>query len=405
MTAVIRTFAATVVVAVLLAQVSAADPDPAPPLDAAPLSDAEPPPPDAAPAPPVTAPVGANTPAELESEELIRQPTKARSDKKIKKDKKSRKSKWMPKISGFLQFYYRYTFFTSTDGMVDAPNFRVQRVRVAVEGKVNRWLSYDVSIDPRAPEITGLLRDAYLTIKHVVPHHRIRIGQQKTQFGYENRESSTRLFAVNRTEVSDNLSRGSTLRDIGIGVIGGWPIGQGVELEDALTVTNGNGMNQQVDDTRRKSYWGRVGAHYTHERISARLGFSGGIGDFVEPPDPLDPVPMETHVDFKRLGGDLEIDTPWAFVSAEYVWGRDKIGTDTADEKGYYVNVIGKAPYKLGPIFRYDVLGDEFQRFTLGAYYGLAEDRFRVLLNYEYRRLKDAVRGDDRLFFWTQVRF
>ena len=318
-----------------------------------------------------------------------------------KKPKKPHKLK----VSGFIQTYFRYTFFTSTDGAVDAPNFRVQRVRVAVEGDARSWLSYDVSIDPRAPEVSGLLRDAYVTVKKVIPHHRIRIGQQKTQFGYENNESSTRLWDVERTEVSDNLSRGLTLRDVGIGVLGGWPLGHGVRLEDAVTVVNGNGMNTQIDDTRRKSYWGRLGGRYRTGATTARIGVSGAIGDYIDPADPLDPVPMAVHVAFKRLGGDVEVDTPWAFVAAEYVWGRDRLPTETADEQGYYVSVVGKAPHALGPLFRYDVLGDEFQRFTFGGYYGRPDAPLRVLVNYEYRRLKDVVRGDDRLFLWTQVRF
>ena len=191
----------------------------------------------------------------------------------------------------------------------------------------------------------------------------------------------------------------------GIGVVGGWPIRPGLKLEDGVTVVNGNGMNTQNDDTRRKSYWGRVGVRHTYDAITTRVGVSGATGDFIVPADPLDPVPMEVHVRFRRLGGDLEVDTPWASLAAEYVWGRDLLPTETTDERGYYVNLVGKAPHKLGPIFRYDTFGDEFQRYLFGAYYGEPDDGFRVLVNYEYRRLKDSLRGDDRLYLWTQVRF
>jgi hypothetical protein len=316
-----------------------------------------------------------------------------------------------PKVTGFIQTFFRYAFETGSDGIYDPPNFRVQRVRVALEGDVNKWVGYDVSIDPRAPEIGGVLRDAYITIKKVIPHHRIRIGQQKTQFGYENPESSTRLYAVNRSEVSDNLSRGLTLRDIGVGILGKWPLGCGWRLEDALTITNGARMNAQADDTRRKSYWGRVGGRWDREPFLVRFGVSGGIGDFAEPADPtIVPPEVAQHVVFKRLGADIQLDSPWAFVSAEYVWGRDRVSfeampTETNDETGYYINLVGKTPYRVGPIVRFDVLGDEHQRWTLGAYYGLVEDRIRVMINYEYRRLMDIVRGDDKLYLWTQVRF
>ncbi len=111
---------------------------------------------------------------------------------------------------------------------------------------------------------------------------------------------------------------------------------------------------------------------------------------------------------FKRVGADAEIDLPWAFLSAEYVWGEDEAEGETIKPKGYYVNLVGRTPWNLGPIVRYDVLeipDEDFRRWTFGAYYGLAEDAVRVMVNYEYRGVKDDVRGDDKLFLWTQVRF
>ena len=97
-----------------------------------------------------------------------------------------------PTVSGYMQIHYRQAYATGADPAVDNDDFRVQRLRVGLEGDVYRWLSYDLEIDPRAPEVTGLLRDAYVTFK-VIPRHKLRIGQQKQQFGYENVESSTRL--------------------------------------------------------------------------------------------------------------------------------------------------------------------------------------------------------------------
>src|SRR5690349_623598 len=131
-----------------------------------------------------------------------------------------------PRVGGYLQTFYREAFDTGEDDVVDYDNFRVQRVRIALEGDVYPWLSYDLEVDPRAPEVAGVMRDAFVSFK-VIPRHRIRVGQQKTQFGYENRESSSRLFAVNRTEVSDNLSRGVNLRDVGVGVLGDVKLGNG----------------------------------------------------------------------------------------------------------------------------------------------------------------------------------
>lgn len=67
-----------------------------------------------------------------------------------------------------------------------------------------------------------------------------------------------------------------------------------------------------------------------------------------------------------------------------------------------------RCTWDVGPIARYDTMDipeEDFRRWTLGAYFGLADDRLRALVNYEYRKVKDDVRGDDRLYLWTQVRF
>ena len=314
-----------------------------------------------------------------------------------------------PRVSGYVQIHYRYAFKTGSDTLVDNDDFRVQRVRLGVDGDILPWLSYEIEVDPRAPEVTGVLRDAYLTLR-VIPRHKLRIGQQKTQFGYENRESSTRLFAVNRTDVSDNLSRGVNLRDIGVGLIGNVKLGKGWRLEDAVTVVNGAGMNVQNDDTRMKDVWGRLGIRWKRRDFgdwTARLGASGGIGDHVDPGDTLSTTADDFRLKFRRLGADLEIDHEFFFLSAEYVAGWDENAKTGATEEpfGYYVNLIGKTPWKIGPVIRYDVLGDEFQRWTLGAFYGLQDEPFRVLLNYELRLKKDDLRGDDKLYVWVQAKF
>lgn len=339
---------------------------------------------------------------------------------KQKKDKSNE-----PELYGFAQVFFREAFDTSDDGVSDNANFRMQRVRLGIRGNINSWASYEVEIDPRAPEVSGILRDAYVRL-NVIPDHQIRIGQQKTQFGYENPESSSELFAVNRTEVSDNLSRGLTLRDIGVGLIGHIDINDTWRFEDAVTIVNGAGLNVQADDTSKKNIWGRIGLRHRTGRDSwERLGISGGTGDFIDTDEPTDPAD-DLLVDFDRIGIDLEVDREWFFLSAEYVMGVDRtrgVGIADPDEPppepiepertepdGYYINLVGKTPWHVGPIVRYDAFNDVFARWTVGAYYGEPKDKIRVMLNYEYREKfenndGDVGRGDDKLYLWMQVRF
>jgi hypothetical protein len=315
---------------------------------------------------------------------------------------KGKKASRKPKISGYLQVRYRQPFDTNDDGVVRPGDFRLQRVRVKVNGTIVDHVGYSVEIDPRAPDITGILRDAYVRLTYI-PHHEVRIGQQKTQFGYENVISSTRLYTVNRSEVSDVLARGVTLRDIGIGVVGEIPIGCGFSIEDAVTVVNGAGANVQADNNRGKDVWGRIGGRYDNKRIDleVKLGVSGAYGTVFDPG--LDPVSTvdDYRGNFKRVGVDLQVDHTRGFLAAEYVWGRDTDGDtgNKVDASGYYVTVAGKTPWRVGPIVRYDTLED-YKRYTFGGFWGARSAPLRAMINYEHR-----VDRDDRLLLWGQAKF
>ena len=331
-----------------------------------------------------------------------------------------------PDLSGYLQVFYRFNVDTNDDRDRRPGAFRVMRARLEVKGALAERVSYDVEVDPRAPAIGGVLRDCFLALGYI-PNHTLRIGQQKTTFGYENMESSTRLWAVNRTEVSDNLSRGATLRDIGIGLIGRLKLGGGFRLEDAFTVVNGAGMNVQDDDDAKKDFWGRIGvrAKLLHSRLW--LGVSGGIGSVRDLGDDDFIADDDFFYDFRRIGGDVEFDNRWVFAAAEFVAGTDDVTRgpavasglqETGSESihGYYATLVGKTPWRFGPLVRYDVLGEEFTRWTVGAYYGLPKDSVRVMVNSEIRNEEDprclaldppedTCASDVRTYVWVQGRF
>jgi hypothetical protein len=313
-----------------------------------------------------------------------------------------------PKVYGYIQVHYRMAFNTGDDSLVDNDDFRVQRARLGVKGDLSSKVGYDLEIDPRSPTIATVLRDAFITL-HLVAHQEIRIGQQKTQFGYENRVSSSDLYFVNRAEVSDNLSRGVTLRDIGLGLIGHRGLGEGFRFEDAFTVVNGAGANVQADDTPSKNGWGRLGLRWRNHGATRTfwLGASGGVGDMIDTgDDPLDPSD-DFRIVFNRWGVDMELDHPLAFIAAEYVSGHqvDKSTGETDEPVGWYVELVGMPRWRAGPLLRVDDFDDDFHRYTVGAYWGLPSEKLRFLVNYEYRLRKDGVRGDDKLYFWTQVRY
>ena len=311
-----------------------------------------------------------------------------------------------PKVYGYIQFQViNQPIDTNGDDEVNEGRSRVQRARLSVEGDINRYVSYEMDIDPRAPEVNGKLRDAFFDVQYR-KNHVLRLGQHKTKFGYENQVSSSRLYVVNRSEMADEMARGINLRDQGVSFIGKWALGAKSRLNYAFSIVNGAGMNVQRDNNKKKSLWGRVGIRTKSGDTKWRLGFSAGKADRYEPPEDGEPG---FFIDFKSYGTDFLIDTKRLMVNGEFAIGPMKEMGEEETVHAYYLLLVGKMAKPYGPLLRYDSFNtDEFQRWTVGAYYGRPNDAVRVLFNYEFRFEEDDIidnAADDRLYLWTQVRF
>lgn len=308
-------------------------------------------------------------------------------------------------VSGFLQAWYKTRREATGDATRDPDFFRLHRVRIQFSGRASKHVRYEVEVDPRSPEVTGVLRDAFVSLDYV-PRHEIRIGQQKTMFGWENPTSSSRLFTVNRTELSEGIARGINLRDIGIGLIGSVRLTKGLRFEDALTLVNGSGINVQADSTATKNLWGRVGLRYRAGETTTRVGVSGATGDQLF--DDSTAAGIETwQADISRIGFDVQFDHPRLLFVSEWAQGDDKAPPSRPDAggrtSGYYVLLVGKPKRDLGPVLRYDVFED-FKRWTLGAFVGRPSGRTSLLFNYELVT-DEFGKHDDKIFFRLQVRF
>ena len=313
------------------------------------------------------------------------------------------------KFSGVLQVHFQHEFNTNGDSIRDPDGFRILRARLIANGNLNKYVSYQLMIDPRAPEQGGILRDAYIEF-HIIKNQNIRVGQQKTQFGWENRQSITALYVVNRAEMSDNVSRGENLRDIGLGLLGHIPLNKNIRFENAVTFTNGTRSNVRgpFDFNSKKALWGRIGLRYKKNNLDARIGSSFGIGgirylgdDLVDPADDI-------YANFNRLGVDAEVEHKLFFLAGEYGFGTDKVkDTLFAEPFGYSALLAVKTKWKVGPLIRYDAFEDEFKRLTFGIFYGLPKDSYRIIVNYEYRgQYADVPNGhDDRLYIQMQIVF
>ena len=313
-----------------------------------------------------------------------------------------------PNVYGYIQFQViNLPIDTNNDGDVNEGRSRVQRSRLSVEGDINRYVSYELDIDPRGPEVTGKMRDAFFDIKYM-DKHRIRLGQQKTPFGLENSISSSKLYFVNRSEMADEMARGLNLRDQGVSLIGQWDFRATSKLEYHLAIVNGSGMNVQRDNNKKKSLWGRVGFRGKRGDSKWRLGLSGAKADRFEEADP-EAGEEEFFLHFKNVGTDFTYDHSRLILNGEFALGPREELDEKETVNSFYLMMVGKTSKDFGSVLRYDTFNiDEFQRWTVGAYYGLPKHAVRFMLNYEFRFEEDDVIDnavDDRFYLWTQVRF
>jgi hypothetical protein len=323
---------------------------------------------------------------------------------------KKKTQKYKPKVSGVIGIHYLNEFNTNGDTIRDPDGFRLFKARLEVSGMIQEKIGYNIMIDPRSPEHGGLLRDAYIELLHL-KNHKIRVGRQKTQFGWENRTSSTERYTVMLGTMSDGISRGLTLRDNGIGIIGHIKINKNFRIEDAITFTNGARMDitGPYDFNTKKALWGRIGLRYKKKDLSVHLGGSfgtGGIRDFGD--DPIDPTD-DVYYDIGRIGTDVQIENKYFFLAAEWAKQKDmQADSIYAESMGYQIVAAMKTKWKVGPLAKYDVEdGEEFKILTVGAYYGNLKDKYRILVNYTFRgNMKDIPEGhDDRLYIQMQIRF
>ena len=345
---------------------------------------------------------------------LYSQSAIAEKDAILKSDPELNKG---PKVYGYVQVQVvNLPLDTNGDGESNAGRARVQRGRLSVEGVINNYISYEMDIDPRSPEIAGIMRDAYFNLKFS-DNHRLRIGQQKTIFGYENQRSSSMLYMVNRSELSDNMARGINLRDQGVSLVGKGALGGGTRMEYGISVVNGAGMNTQHDNNKAKNVWGRFGLRNSKGAERKWMwGVSGVVGDQWEGYETQDIITATDTTDevtgyfikFKRVGTDFLYKHSRVDLNGEFAIGPQKELGEEETIYAYYLTAIGKTSRPFGPLLRYEAFFDEFTRWTVGAYYGEPKDAFRVLLNYEFRWEEgdaDNNVADDRLYLWTQVRF
>ena len=173
----------------------------------------------------------------------------------------------MPKISGFVQGMYQANL--TDEGKLTDNTLRMRRVRMSVDGKLSKTVSYKIQGDfTRSP----MLVDGFIKYKPC-NEFAIQVGQFKTPFSIESPINPVNLEIFDYGEIiqklvgySDVCSVGSLGRDLGIMATGSlFPMenedGYQYSIVDySVGVFNGNGANA-LDNNNRKDLVGRLDIH------------------------------------------------------------------------------------------------------------------------------------------------
>ena len=195
-------------------------------------------------------------------------PNEAKNEKiEQEKPEKPKGGLEMPKISGFVQGMYQANL--NNEGELGDNTFRMRRVRLSVDGKLSKTVSYKLQGDfVRSP----MLVDAYVKYKPC-NEFAIQVGQFKTPFTIESPINPVNLEIFDYGEIIQQLGGykdvcgvGGLGRDIGVMATGGFiPMMKGESIDYniidyAVGVFNGNGP-VTTDNNNRKDIVGRLEVH------------------------------------------------------------------------------------------------------------------------------------------------
>lgn len=298
-----------------------------------------------------------------------------------------------PKISGFVQGLYQADL--DKDGKLVDNTLRMRRVRLSVEGKLTRTLSYKIQGDfSRSP----MLVDAFVKYKPC-NEFSIQVGQFKTPFSIENPINPLNLEIFDYGEsiqklvgYSDVCGVGGLGRDLGVMASGDLFKVEGKDfsiVNYSVGVFNGNGPvtleNKGIDNNNRKDIIGRINIHPMLKELT--LSGSYYYGNYYKD---------DNNTGLRqRWAAGAQYSDGSLIIRAEYLSGTTGYNDGTTDpngnvieqyrfSKGYYAVagynfLIGKEKsQKLMPVLRYEHFGPgDFN----GVVYG-ESSYYTVGLNY-----------------------
>ena len=265
----------------------------------------------------------------------------------------------MPRISGFVQGMYQANL--NNEGELGDNTFRMRRVRLSVDGKLSKTVSYKLQGDfVRSP----MLVDAYVKYKPC-SEFAIQVGQFKTPFTIESPINPVNLEIFDYGEIIQQLGGykdvcgvGGLGRDIGVMATGGFiPMMKGESIDYniidyAVGVFNGNGP-ATTDNNNRKDIVGRLEVHPGMKAIT--LSGSYYYGKYTKDDN--------INCTRNRWAAGAQYNDGNLVLRSEYVGGETGVATDVVGEQslynsnGYYAQAgyyFQAGEQKIMPVLRYE---------------------------------------------------
>jgi phosphate-selective porin OprO and OprP len=349
-------------------------------------------------------------------------------------------------LGGFLQPQFEAGDVNAYDGRFPGTittkvkdRFRLRRARMTITGDFAEQFDFKLEGEFNQADGIGAGRTAYSTTDawvnwHRFPEAQIKFGQYKAPFGLEQVTSDTKLFTIERSQVTEALT---PERQIGIQLWGKpfadvWP-----EQKDVLTywagVFNGNGRNTITNDNNEFMYVARleaqlfagklagqdvsfkVGGNYFSSRDATGTNVSQ-VGNLIVGGDgSLSPFVLPSADDREAYGVDATFHFGPLDVIGEYLDERIRPRTVGGaapafvgfDASGYYITAgYFIVPKKLQLVAKWESFdpgqkaNDNLHSITGGVNYYIHGDDLKLMAGYIHTwsdfRNNHPVFGDDQ---------
>ena len=299
----------------------------------------------------------------------------------------------LPKISGVINFRYRYDEDKST--------FDIRRARVDVKGDIGKMFDYRVQVEfAGSPK----LLDAQIRAK-IKPYFNVQVGQFKIPFSLENPYSPITLECIDNAigitklvGYEDIAGINANGRDIGVMIYGGLFQREGFSIINySIGVFNGAGISVR-DNNKSKDVIARIDVNPIKP---ITLSVSGYLGEAYL-------NDSTRHATRDRLGFGVRYDDKkWLFRS-EYIYGI----THKTESMGAYAVLAYTFFGKLQPLLRFDYFQQNIKTlstreldYMAGINYWIIPQKAGLQLNFTYKTFEDSKRNAGYLCLMGTIAF